>query len=224
VNRRRVALAAGLVALLAMLYAGVRLLGNSSFFQIRRIELVGGTYLTPADIARAIAVPARASIFGTTAPYLARVRRLGGVREARIARRLPGTLRVTIREAEAVALSERNGRLVLLDVQGTILPFDPTSPAADLPLADADPAVAGVLARVRETDADLFRSIDRGSRFKQDVVLEMGGGRVIFRADATGDEIRDLALIRDWLAREGTSWRELDARFSSRVVVRGRGA
>lgn len=222
--RRRLVLAAGLLALLAVLYGGFRWVRTFAFFQVRRIELVGGMYLTPPDIARAIGVPARASIFDDPAPFLARVRGMAGVREARIARRLPGTLRVTIREAEAIALSERNGRLVLLDARGTILPFDPTSPAADLPLAETDPAVAGVLARVRETDSDLFAGIDRGSRLKQDVLLEMGGGRVIFRADATGDEIRDLALIRDWLAREGTSWRELDARFSSRIVVRGKGA
>ena len=74
-NRRRIVLAGGLVALVVVLYAGFRFLENSSFFQIRRIELVGGTYLTPADIARAIAVPARASIFDDTAPLVARVRR-----------------------------------------------------------------------------------------------------------------------------------------------------
>lgn len=222
--KRRLLLAAGLLALVVGLYAGFRLVKTLAFFHVRRIELVGGTYLTPADIAGAIALPARASIFDPTAPSLARVRRMAGVRDARIARRLPGTLRVTIREAEAIALGERNGRLVLLDARGGILPFDPTSPAADLPLAETDAAVAGLLARVRETDADLFAGIDRGSRIKQDVVLEMGGGRVIFRADATGDEIRDLALIKDWLARDGTSWRELDARFTARIVVRGRGA
>lgn len=222
--KRRLLLAAGLVGLLAALFAGFRWVRTFSFFNVRRIELVGGTYLTPAAVARELAVPARASIFDNTAPLLSRVRRMAGVREARIARRLPGTLRVTIREAEAVALGERNGRLVLLDAKGTVLPFDPTSPASDLPLAEADPVVAGVLARVRDTDADLFAGVDRGSRLKQDVVLDMGGGRVIFRADATGDEIRDLALIRDWLARAGTTWRELDARFASRIVVRGRGA
>ena len=222
--KRRLLVAGGFLASAFVLFVGFRLVKTFAFFQVRRIELVGGTHLTPADIARAIAVPARASIFDATAPYLARVQRMAGVREARIARRLPGTLRVTIREAEAIALGERNGRLVLLDARGVILPFDPTSPAADLPIAEADRAVAGVLARVRETDSDLFAGIDRGSRLKQDVVLEIGGGRVIFRADATADEIRDLALIRDWLAREGTSWRELDARFTSRVVVRGKGA
>lgn len=219
--KRRLLLAAGALALVAVLLAGSRLVRRLAFFEVRRIELVGGHYLTPAAVARALALPRGTSIFDDKAPLVARVLGMAGVREARIARRIPGTLRVTIREAEAVALAERSGRLVLLDARGRVLPFDPTSPAADLPLADPDPVVAGVLERVRETDPDLFAGIDRGSRVRQDVVLEIGGGRVFFRADATDEEIRDLVLIRDLLTRERKSWRELDARFSSRVIVRG---
>ena len=219
--KRRLLLAAGALALVAVLLAGSRLVRRLSFFEVRRIELVGGHYLTPTAVAGALAIPAGTSIFEDKAPLEARVLGMAGVREARIARRIPGTLRVTIREAEAVALAERSGRLVLLDPRGRVLPFDPTSPAADLPLADPDPVVAGVLERVRETDPDLFAGIDRGSRVRQDVVLEIGGGRVFFRADATDEEIRDLVLIRDLLTRERKSWRELDARFSSRVIVRG---
>lgn len=219
--KRRLLLAAGALALVAVLLAGSRLVRRLSFFEVRRIELVGGHYLTPRAVARALAIPPGTSIFDDKAPLEARVLGMAGVREARIARRIPGTLRVTIREAEAVALAERSGRLVLLDARGRVLPFDPTSPAADLPLADPDPVVAGVLERVRETDPDLFAGIDRGSRVRQDVVLEIGGGRVFFRADATDEEIRDLVLIRDLLTRERKSWRELDARFSSRVIVRG---
>jgi cell division septal protein FtsQ len=222
--KRRLLLAAGALALVAVLLAGSRWVRTLSFFEVRRIELVGGHYLTPAAVAQALALPPGASIFDDKAPREARVLRMVGVREARIARRIPGTLRVTIREAEAVALAERNGRLVLLDARGRVLPFDPTSPAADLPLADPDPVVAGVLERVRDTDPDLFAGIDRGSRVRQDVVLEVGGGRVFFRADATEEEIRDLVLIRDLLTRERKSWRELDARFTSRVIVRGGGA
>jgi hypothetical protein len=130
------------------------------------------------------------------------------VRDARISRRLPGSIRVTIREADAVALTEREGRLVPLDVRGRPLPFDPTRPADDLPLAPADAAVAAVLALIRDTDPG------------QDVALELAGGRVLFRADASSDEVRDLALIVDLLSREGRAWRELDARFTSRIVVR----
>jgi cell division septal protein FtsQ len=222
--KRRLLLAAGALALVAVLLAGSRWVRTLSFFEVRRIELVGGHYLTPVAVARALAIPPGTSIFADKAPLEARVLGMAGVREARIARRLPGTLRVTIREAEAVALAERSGRLVLLDARGRVLPFDPTSPAADLPLADPDPIVARVLERVRETDPDLFAGIDRGSRIRQDVVLEVGGGRVWFRADATEEEIRDLVLIRDLLTRERKSWRELDARFTSRVIVRGGGA
>ena len=219
--KRRLLLAAGALALAALLLAGARWVGNSSFFEVRRLELVGGHYLTPAAVVRALDLRPGTSIFDDKAPLTARVLRMAGVREARIARRIPGTLRVTIREAEAVALAERSGRLVLLDARGRVLPFDPTSPPADLPLAEADPVVAAVLERVRETDPELFAGIDRGSRVRQDVVLEIGGGRVFFRADATEEEIRDLVLIRDLLTRERKSWRELDARFTSRVIVRG---
>lgn len=219
--KRRLLLAAGALALVVVVLAGARLVRRLSFFEVRRIELVGGRYLTPAAVARALALPPGTSIFDDKAPLEARVLGMAGVREARIARRIPGTLRVSIREAEAVALAERSGRLVLLDARGRVLPFDPTSPPADLPLADPDPLVAGVLERVRETDPELFAGIDRGSRVRQDVVLDVGGGRVFFRADATEEEIRDLVLIRDLLIRERKSWRELDARFSSRVIVRG---
>jgi cell division septal protein FtsQ len=219
--KRRLLLAAGALALAAVLLAGSRWVRTLSFFEVRRIELVGGHYLTPAAVAGVLAISSGASIFDDKAPLEARVLGMAGVREARIARRIPGTLRVTIREAEAVALAERNGRLVLLDARGRVLPFDPTSPAADLPLADPDPVVAGVLERIRDTDPDLFAGIDRGSRVRQDVVLEVGGGRVLLRADATEEEIRDLVLIRDLLTRERKSWRELDARFTSRVIVRG---
>ena len=219
--KRRLLLAAGGLALVAVLLAGSRLARHLAVFEVRRIELVGGHYLTPAAVARALAIPRGSSIFDDKAPLEARVLGMAGVREARISRRIPGTLRVTIREAEAVALAERSGRLVLLDARGRVLPFDPTSPAADLPLADPDPLVAAVLERVRETDPDLFAGIDRGSRVRQDVVLEVGGGRVFFRSDATEEEIRDLVLIRDLLTRERKSWRELDARFTSRVIVRG---
>ena len=218
---RRLLLGGGVLALGLALWGGYQGLRRLSFFDIRRVELVGGHYLTAAMVAEALAVPPGMSVFDDLEPLRERVRALPGVREARISRRLPGSLLVTIREAEAVALTERNGRLVPLDTRGRPLPFDPTRPADDLPLAPADAAVAGVLALIRDTDPDLFRGIDRGARLRQDVALELSGGRVLFRADATGDEIRDLAMILALLTREGRSWRELDARFASRIVVRG---
>jgi cell division septal protein FtsQ len=223
---KRVPLLLGLgVLVLAAGALGTRLLlKRLSFFSVRRVELVGAHYVTAAEVARAMRVPPRASVFDATGPLARRAASLPGVLEARVTRRLPGTLRVTVREAEPVALTERGGQLVLLDAAGHPLPFDPTRAAADLPLADADSGVAGLLARLRESDAELFARVQRGLRLRQDIALELQAGRVLFRAGASSDEIRDLSLVAAVLLRQRRAWRELDARFPPRVIVRGGGA
>lgn len=222
---RKALLTGGAIALvLVILFGGFRLVRSLAFFEVRRLELVGGRYLTPAAVARWIEVPSHASVFDELGPLATKARAIPGVLAVEISRRLPGTIRLTIREAEPVALAERSGRLVLLDASGQVLPFDPTKPAADLPLADVDPLVTGVLALVRETDPQLFATIERGTRFRQDVALDVTAGRILFRAGVSSSEVRDLTVVADYLARSGRSWRELDARFASRVVVRGAGA
>ncbi len=222
---KRALLVSGAAILLVLAgVGGFKLLRRMSFFSVKRIELVGARYLTPAGMARALAVPKGASIFDGTRALERRASQVSGVLEARVSRRLPGTIRVTVREAEPVALADRSGRLVLVDQAGRELPFDPTRPAEDLPLADADSAVAGLLARMRETEPDLFAKVERGERVKRDVALDLAEGRLWFRAGATSEEIRHLVLVADYLARKGRTWRELDARFASRIVVRGAGA
>lgn len=222
---RKALLTGAAIGVLLLLGAGgFRLMRSLSFFEVRRLELVGGRYLTPLAVARSLGVKPGASIFDDLGPLETRARAIPGVLEATISRRIPGTIRVTVREAEPVALAERGGRLVLLDASGQVLPFDPTQPAADLPLADVDPAVTGVLALVRETAPKLFARIERASRVYQDVALDVVVGRILFRAGVSSAEIRDLALVASELARKGHTWRELDARFASRVIVRGGGA
>jgi cell division septal protein FtsQ len=218
----RGALALGLLALGAV--GTGSLLKKLAFFSVRRVELVGARYLTADEVTRALRLRPHASIFDDTEPLARRAALLPGVIEVRVSRRLPGVLRVVVREAEPVALTERAGRLVLLDPAGRALPFDPTSPAADLPLAESDSVVAGLLARLRESDPELFALVQRGSRFHQDIVLELGAGRILFRAGASDAAIRDLSLVAGVLTRQGRAWRELDARFLPRVIVRGSGA
>lgn len=222
---KRALLAAGAAALLLLLgVGGFRLLQTLSFFSVRRVEVVGARYLTPTAVVRALGVPDGASIFDGTEALERRARAVPGVLEARISRRLPGTLRVMVREAVPVALAERRGRLVLVDQTGRVLPFDPTRPAEDLPLAEPDSAVAGLLARMRELEPELFARVERGARFRSDVALDLASGRLWFRAGASSEEIRNLVLVAGYLARKGRTWRELDARFAPRVVVRGIGA
>jgi len=223
--KRILLVSGGVVALLLLGAGGFKLLKTLSFFSVRRVEVVGARYLTPAGITRALAVPKGSSLFDDLDPLLLRARQVPGVLEVSIRRRLPGTLRVTVREAVPVALAERSGRLVLVDQSGSVLPFDPTHPAEDLPLAaEPDSAVAGLLARMRESEPDLYARVERAARLRRDVVLELDTGRLWFRAGASSEDIRNLLLVADYLSRRGTSWRELDARFASRVIVRGAGA
>lgn len=213
---------------LGLLVTGVAvtrvLLKKLSFFSVRRVELVGARYLKADEVTRALRLRPRASIFDDTEPLARRAALLPGVLEARVTRRLPGVLRVAVREAEPVALAERAGRLVLLDSAGRSLPFDPTSPPADLPLAEPDSAVAGLLGRLRQGDPELFARVQRGTRFHQDIALDLGFGRILFRAGASDAAIRDLSLVAEVLSRQRRAWRELDARFLPRVIVRGSGA
>lgn len=222
---KRVLVVSG-VCLLVILagWGGFKLIRRLSFFSVKRVELVGARYLTPGDMARALAIPKGTSIFDGTSLLERRAAQVAGVVDARVSRRLPGTIRVTVHEAEPVALAEKSGRLVLVDQMGRALPFDPTRPAEDLPLADADSAVAGLLARMRESEPSLFAKVERGARVKRDVALDLAQGRLWFRAGAGSDEIRHLVLVSDYLARKGRTWRELDARYASRIVVRGAGA
>jgi len=218
----RGAVALSIIVAAALLLSALR---RMSFFDVRRLELVGARYLTPEDVARALALPAGTSIFDDLTPLERRVVRIEGVLEAEVSRRLPGTLRIQVREREAVALTEQRGRLVLMDVNGNILPFDPTTPADDLPLADADSGVGHLLVRVRAAEPELYARVDAGRRARGDVVLESGATRWRLRGDASPEEFRALALVLAELARRGWAPRELDARFSGRVIVRtGSGA
>lgn len=222
--KRALVVGAAVAVGLLLLAGSFRVIRSHSFFEVRRVELVGGRYLTPAAIAAHLRLQPATSIFDDFGPLEKKARAIPGILEVTISRRIPGTIRLTVREAEPVALAERNGRLVLLDASGQVLPFDPTTPAADLPLADVDPAVTGVLALLRDTDPELFARIERGSRIRQDIALDVASGRILFRAGVSSAEIRDLSLVANDLARRGRTWRELDARFAARVIVRGAGA
>jgi hypothetical protein len=67
----------------------------------------------------------------------------------------------------------------------------------------------------------LFRRIVSVSLERQDVILTGPDWRVLVRADAGRSQLRALTTVMEDLARKGRRWRELDARFSDRVFVRG---
>ncbi len=203
---------------------GPVLLRQVGFFTVRRVELVGVTSATPADIVGAMKIPRKGNLFDDLDPYAARVLALPGIRTVEVHRRLPGTLVVTVTEARAVALAPRNGRLRMVGRNGKFLPFDPAVAAPDLPVVTApDATVARVLGRLQEIDPELFSRVVTASAERGDVVVDLGGRRLWLRPDVTAEVIRAVMAAEQVLGRQGRAWVELDGRFAGQVVVRGRG-
>lgn len=218
-------LLAGLGLGLALWFGLPRLLRGLEFFRVRRVEIAGLQYLDPASVIGALKLSPKASVFDDPAPLARRLLAMPGVRKAEVGRRLPGMLAVELVETTPVALASRGDGLVLLDRRGRVLPFDPLRSTPDLPLAaNGDPVATAVLARVRESNPDLFARIGVAWRVGPDVVLEVGGRRLWFGAQVSAEDIRAVMAVEQALARTGRSYRELDGRFAGQVIVRRTGA
>jgi cell division septal protein FtsQ len=206
---------------LALWFGLPGLLRGLDFFRVRQVEIAGLQYLDPAKVIAALKLSPKASVFDDPAPLRRRVYAMPGVNGVEVGRRLPGTLELELIEAVPVALATRGDGLALLDARGRVLPFDPLRSAPDLPLAaNGDAVVTGVLARVRDSDPDLFARIGAAWRVGPDVVLEVGGRRLWFGAQVSAEDIRAVTAVEQALARSGRAYQELDGRFAGQVIVR----
>lgn len=195
------------------------------FFRVRRIEFVGMRFLSPESTAAALRLGPAASVFDDLAPVARRALSVPGVLRADVSRRLPGTVVVTIRERQPVALTPKGTALVLMDSLGRTLPYDPTRSAPDLPVAARpDARVGRLLGRVQRLSPALFARVASAERLDDDVLLVVDGRRVLFRPDASVGEMRAVMAVAQDLARKGQAYSELDGRFAGYVIVRGSGA
>ncbi|MGH7591361.1 MAG: cell division protein FtsQ/DivIB, partial [Gemmatimonadales bacterium] len=164
------------VGVAAVWYGAPRLFRRMDFFRVRRVELVGLSALSVPEVLRALAIPPNENVFDDLRPIEARAARIGGVAHAKVARRVPGTIRVTFDEVEPVALVPGRGAMIPIDADGRALPFDPAVAAPDLPVTPrADSLVGELLGRVREADPGLFEQVVTASRNGSDVTLDLGG-------------------------------------------------
>lgn len=208
------------VAWLALPRAAAKL----SWFRVRRIELVGVRHLEPDMVIGALRLGPRANVFTDVNLLADRVRGVAGVAEARVVRRLPGVLRVMVREVEPVVFVPGRHGLEAVDGGGTVLPFDPARATLDLPIAErTDTAVAGVLALVRAAEPGLFSEVEYArATSRGDVSLDWESHRVLLRRDAEPEDIRAVVLVAQDLTARGRRYAELDARYAGQVVVRRR--
>jgi cell division septal protein FtsQ len=221
VTLRRAALwVVGVIGVAAALVIAVpALVDRLDFFRIRMVEVGGATYLDPADLVPRLGVPDGAHILVDLGPITAAAREIPGIREASVSRRWPGTVVVTVREAVPVALVPVEGELMVMDVSGEVLPWSPQRIGHPLPVAQHDTAIAALLGRLQRADPAWYDSVDRAVRRGPDLWLEAGAHAVRVSPDADDALLRNLELVRTWLADSAIAWREIDARVPSRFFV-----
>jgi cell division protein FtsQ len=204
-----------------MLPRGARRL---AFFRLRQVEVVGSRYLDATEVVRQLGLRPDASTLDPVGPIRKAAFAIRGVMGVTVERRLPGTLRVTLREAVPVALAPGADRLVLIDSRGQTLPYDPARAPASLPIATRDSVTAGLLQRLMQTDPVWYDSIESARSDRGDVVLDAGMHHIRLRPDADDEVLRAVAAVREYLRQTGIGWREIDGRFRERVFVRKSGA
>lgn len=193
------------------------------FFAVRRVELVGVRFLAPETLTGALGLRREASVWDRLSPLASRVRGLGGVAEVAVSRRLPSTLRVTVREVEPVALAAGDDGMIPVGVDGQPLPYDPARVVVDVPVIERPgTSLVGALAAVRAADPALFSEI-ASAREGRSGYLELdleGRGRIRLGLPVDPAVVRAVAAVERDLGARSQPWRELDGRFAGWVVVR----
>lgn len=162
-NRWRLAIAAA--ALLILAAAAVRtrtLLTRSELFRVRRIALQG-RHLAPIETLNERLRPVLSrNIFRVDLEALRRdLKDDPWIQSARVRRKLPDTLYVTLHERTPVAVAAAGG-LHLVGADGVLIqPYDPEAVPGHFPVLDGIPAAAG---------KERARAIRRGTR----LVLALG--------------------------------------------------
>lgn len=213
-------------------------LSRLAFFHVRRVEIDGARYVAPTDVVKALRVDTMHSVWAALAPLARRVERLPQVESARVERRLPGTLRVTLVEKAPVALVPGGDGVAVYDASGDRLPIDPSRVGGvDAPVvASRDTALLRLLGALRADAPRLFARVSearRAATARDEVVLALaaapagpasadGGPTLTVRAmsDVTAGRLADLLPVEDDLARRRVRVAEIDLRFRDQVIAR----
>lgn len=157
-----------------------------------------------------------------------RVETLPWVAGARIERQLPGVVKVAVREREAIAIWQRQGRHVLVDAAGESIAVD-VRPFGHLPVLVGDDApdhageLMAVLARAPELKARVRAAVRLGAR-RWDVVLDDVDAGITVRLPETGADAawQRLAALEAERALLTPRVAVVDLRLPDRLVLRRR--
>ena len=201
---------------------GPRVLAEMSFFRLRRVQVVGARYVGADSIVALLRVDTTRSIWDETDELVARVRMHPQVSDVEIARRVPGTLVVTITERVPVAFVPTARGLEPLDAAGQALSIDPSRVNVDLPvLARRDTTVLRLLGELRERSPQLYERVSAARRVgRREILLELGGMNVRAMDDVSVERLGEILPVEADLARRQARAVELDLRYRDQVIAR----
>ncbi len=213
------------------LYFGMpRLLGTLDYFHVQTVQLEGARFLTPTAVIAALGADTSASVFDDPSGFVAKVESIPLVAHARVRRKLPGTLVVSITERVPVALVPTRDGFRGVDSAGTRLPIDPALATFDAPVVlppmgrrdtVADRRLFNLLGALRARDPALFDAIEEARRISAtEWQLRTTRQRVRITPDVTLARLADIFPVEQDLARRRIRAAELDLRYRNLVIAR----
>jgi cell division septal protein FtsQ len=225
-----------LVALVMAAGWGVRSSARKmAFFRVRSVEIRGVRYLQPAEVVGRLKADTLMSLWDDLEPLRQRVLHHPQVSDVSITRRMPGTLVVTVKENQPVALIQSSSGLLPYDSLGRQLPIDPARTNLDLPIvATRDPALLRLVGAIRNTEPRVFARIEDVRRTGRDEILltlsraapspnvESGEQtlRVRLPIGLSVERLADIFPVERDLARRQAHVGELDLRYRDQVIAR----
>lgn len=221
---------AATAAALALFFGMPRLLSTLEFFHVQTVQLEGARFLTPSAVIEALGADTAASVFDDAARFADKVEAIPLVASARVRRRLPGTLVVTIVERIPVALVPTPNGFRGVDSAGTRLPIDPALAAFDAPVVlppsaprdtAADRRVFNLLGSMRSRDPALFDAIEEVRRVSP-TEWQLRTTRQLVRVtpQVTLARLADIFPVEQDLASRRVRAAELDLRYRNHVIAR----
>ena len=214
----------------ALFWIAPRVLSVFDYFHVQTVQLEGARFLTPTAVIAALGADTAASVFDDPRRFQAKVESLPLVASARVRRRLPGTLVVTIVERTPVALIATPDGFRGVDSAGTWLPIDPAVSAFDAPVvlppsgardSSADRRLYNLLGALRATDPTLFDAIEDVRRVSAtEWQLHTTRQLVRFTPEVTLGRLADIFPVEQNLAHRRIRAAELDLRFRNLVIAR----
>jgi cell division protein FtsQ len=198
-------------------------------FTVQDIHIAGAT---PAgeEAIRAVLAPARGqAILGLDLNTVRQgVENVGWVEKARVVRLLPNTLLVQVEERGAIAVWQKNGRLVVIDRDGRVIPEANAAAFPELPLVvgpGAEAAAADILKAVasRPRLKSRLEALVRVDERRWDIRLKDGSIILLPAVDEESALIElDLLDRRDRILEAGLE--RIDLREPGMAAVRRRDA